>query len=401
MFTSGEIVLSAGGSPAKELVPEAVSVSTMQTTTKDEKTIPDINKDSTTYFLLTSLTSGQSSVVTATSRLEHLLTVHKVPFVALDTATHEKARSLWKRRGNGKRLPVVVHDGVVLGNFDDLEQWNEYGELKQRLGIPEAPRPVSFTRKSSVASLASISTAKSATTTTSVKPSGHPLPPNDLVREETLGNTGALPITFIQAVTEAAALATEKKNSGAFTLASSKSSIMSVESATPSVKSRAPSVSSVKSSASTVKQAASTTLASKLRNRRSAVPAAAKRASRVAEMPLSKTAAKNAIKASGRAPTDTSRPTSRASTRPESRSSLRPESRVSIRPESRISVRPDSKAAKRTTMTSTKDKAPSITAKSVKSTSSASTVKPTGKEAKKNGKKDKAKIDKLKKEEVK
>ena len=77
--------------------------------------IPDINTDSVTYFLLTSLTSGQSSIVTATSRLELLLIVHKVPYVAIDVATHEKAKSIWLRRANGKRLPGIVHDGMVLG----------------------------------------------------------------------------------------------------------------------------------------------------------------------------------------------------------------------------------------------------------------------------------------------
>jgi len=79
------------------------------------KEVPDITRDSETYFLLTSLTSGQSAIITATSRLELLLITMKVPFVAVDVATNEKARLLWKRRGNGKRLPVVVHDGMVLG----------------------------------------------------------------------------------------------------------------------------------------------------------------------------------------------------------------------------------------------------------------------------------------------
>lgn len=79
------------------------------------KEVPDITRDSETYFLLTSLTSGQSAIITATSRLELLLITMKVPFVAVDVATDEKARLLWKRRGNGKRLPVVVHDGMVLG----------------------------------------------------------------------------------------------------------------------------------------------------------------------------------------------------------------------------------------------------------------------------------------------
>lgn len=91
--------------------------------------------DRETIYLLTSLTAGSSTIITATSRLEHLLKSNKVPFKAVDLATDDKARSLWSRRGGGKRLPGIVKDGLVLGNYEDCEEWNEYGELKQNLGI--------------------------------------------------------------------------------------------------------------------------------------------------------------------------------------------------------------------------------------------------------------------------
>jgi len=68
-----------------------------------------------TIFLLTSLTSGSSSIITATSRLEHLLTSHKIPFKAADLATDEKARRLWQWKGRGKRLPGIAKNGEVLG----------------------------------------------------------------------------------------------------------------------------------------------------------------------------------------------------------------------------------------------------------------------------------------------
>ena len=77
--------------------------------------IPDINTCSETYFLLTSLTAGSSAIITATSRLESMLRVHRVPYVALDVATNDAARNMWKRRGNGRKLPVVVFDGIVIG----------------------------------------------------------------------------------------------------------------------------------------------------------------------------------------------------------------------------------------------------------------------------------------------
>lgn len=92
-----------------------MAIDALGTAATNGKEIPDITRDSETYFLLTSLTAGSSNIITATSRLEVLLVTMKVPFVAVDIATNEKAKALWKRRGNGKRLPVVVFDGQVLG----------------------------------------------------------------------------------------------------------------------------------------------------------------------------------------------------------------------------------------------------------------------------------------------
>jgi hypothetical protein len=68
-----------------------------------------------TIFLLTSLTSGSSSIITATSRLEHILKSNKVAFKAVDLATDDKARRLWQWKGKGKRLPGVAKNGEVLG----------------------------------------------------------------------------------------------------------------------------------------------------------------------------------------------------------------------------------------------------------------------------------------------
>lgn len=76
---------------------------------------PDINSDTDTYFILTSLTSGSSAIVTATSRLQLLFTAHKIPFVAIDVATDVKAKRIWTLRANGKKLPVVVRNGAVIG----------------------------------------------------------------------------------------------------------------------------------------------------------------------------------------------------------------------------------------------------------------------------------------------
>lgn len=124
-------------------------------------------------YIYTSLTAGNMHIVTATSRLETILRANRVPFKAVDLATDQKARMLWGRRsgkaadGRVRKLPGLVQMGVVLGvrcfspvyvarvhvyiplyittyqtdeshNIQDLveiEEWNEYGELKQHVKI--------------------------------------------------------------------------------------------------------------------------------------------------------------------------------------------------------------------------------------------------------------------------
>lgn len=92
-------------------------------------------------YLYTSLTSGSSHIVTATSRLETILKANKIPFKALDIATDEKARMLWGRRagkdesGRARKLPGLVQMGLVVGDLVEIEDWNEYGELKEHITI--------------------------------------------------------------------------------------------------------------------------------------------------------------------------------------------------------------------------------------------------------------------------
>ncbi|KAK5174398.1 uncharacterized protein LTR77_001478 [Saxophila tyrrhenica] len=85
-------------------------------------------------FLFTSLTAGSSHIITATSRLETILKANKIPFQAIDLATDEKARRLWSRRAQKKKLPGLVKDGFVIGDLDEIEEWNEFGELKENIG---------------------------------------------------------------------------------------------------------------------------------------------------------------------------------------------------------------------------------------------------------------------------
>lgn len=97
--------------------------------------------DDPTLYLYTSLTAGSSHIVTATSRLETILRANRIPFKGLDVATDERARMLWGRRagkdesGRQRKLPGLVQMGLVLGDLVEVEDWNEYGELKQHVKI--------------------------------------------------------------------------------------------------------------------------------------------------------------------------------------------------------------------------------------------------------------------------
>ncbi|RYP39931.1 hypothetical protein DL768_010687 [Monosporascus sp. mg162] len=107
----------------------------------------DATKTTTSYstdpalYLYTSLTAGSSHIVTATSRLETILRANRVPFKAIDIAIDEKARMLWGRRagkdanGRMRKLPGLVQMGLVLGDLVEIEEWNEYGEVRQHVTI--------------------------------------------------------------------------------------------------------------------------------------------------------------------------------------------------------------------------------------------------------------------------
>ncbi|KAB8070551.1 hypothetical protein BDV29DRAFT_180796 [Aspergillus leporis] len=86
-----------------------------------------------TLYLYTSLTAGSSHIVTATARLETILKANKLPFRAIDVATDDAARKLWGRRSKGKKLPGLVKFGTVIGDLEEVEEWNEYGELRMQV----------------------------------------------------------------------------------------------------------------------------------------------------------------------------------------------------------------------------------------------------------------------------
>ncbi|KAL9616524.1 MAG: hypothetical protein Q9160_008617 [Pyrenula sp. 1 TL-2023] len=111
---------------------------------------PKSYSSDSTLYLYTSLTAGSSHIITATSRLETILKANRIPFKALDVATDEKARMLWGRRSKGRKLPGLVRYGSIVGDLEEIEEWNEFGELKQQIGsIPAtSATPVNSTTNS-------------------------------------------------------------------------------------------------------------------------------------------------------------------------------------------------------------------------------------------------------------
>ncbi|KAK7217436.1 hypothetical protein V2G26_005439 [Clonostachys chloroleuca] len=159
--------------------------------------------DDPALYIFTSLTAGSSHIVTATSRLETILRANRVPFKALDIATDQKARMLWGRRagkdGNGRvrKLPGLVQEGMVLGDIVEIEEWNEYHELKQHLKIyydentipninnkyppPKMRRPYGVgapvKKPAGSAAAAASASAASSSSTTPAASAGTPAPP--------------------------------------------------------------------------------------------------------------------------------------------------------------------------------------------------------------------------------
>ncbi|PKY07126.1 hypothetical protein P168DRAFT_324569 [Aspergillus campestris IBT 28561] len=124
-----------------------------------------------TLYLYTSLTAGSSHIITATSRLETILKANKLPFRALDVATDDAARKLWGRRSKGKKLPGLVKFGNVVGDLEEIEEWNEYGELRMQIesvedfgdSLPATSYPATSAATTSTSAAAPASAPKQST----------------------------------------------------------------------------------------------------------------------------------------------------------------------------------------------------------------------------------------------
>ncbi|RAO73856.1 uncharacterized protein BHQ10_009868 [Talaromyces amestolkiae] len=127
-----------------------------------------------TLYLYTSLTAGSSHIITATSRLETILKANKIPFQAIDIATDDAARRLWGRYSKGRKLPGLVKFNTIVGDLEQIEEWNEYGELKAEIRAVADPNDFSSEQKKDTVEVPKL--APVAATTTSNKTSGTSTP---------------------------------------------------------------------------------------------------------------------------------------------------------------------------------------------------------------------------------
>ncbi|KAK9240510.1 hypothetical protein V1525DRAFT_336978 [Lipomyces kononenkoae] len=85
-------------------------------------------------YIYTSFTGGGMfgrNIMTATNRLKLILKANNLAFEIVDLATNEQAKKLWARSSRGKKLPGVVKGKDIVGNYEDIEEANEFGEVQQ------------------------------------------------------------------------------------------------------------------------------------------------------------------------------------------------------------------------------------------------------------------------------
>ncbi|KAF3913922.1 hypothetical protein ABW21_db0205699 [Orbilia brochopaga] len=158
-------------------------------------------QDPKVLYLYLSLSTGTFANSSATSRMETILKSNKIPFKAIDVPTDDRAKSIWQRRkGNNQKLPALVKDGLIIGDLTQVEEWNECGELKQKVGMSAASASV-------LSQKATTSTVDSKPTTVASASSSKPGPSSSTPSS----STPAPPSGAAAIAAEAAAAANKKK----------------------------------------------------------------------------------------------------------------------------------------------------------------------------------------------
>ncbi|KAK9346410.1 hypothetical protein V1522DRAFT_59161 [Lipomyces starkeyi] len=97
-------------------------------------TVPIAIDEDSKVYIYTSFTGGGMfgrNIMTATNRLQLILRSNNIGFEIIDLATNEQAKKLWARSSKGKKLPGIVKGKDIVGNYEDIEEANEFGEVQQ------------------------------------------------------------------------------------------------------------------------------------------------------------------------------------------------------------------------------------------------------------------------------
>lgn len=71
--------------------------------------------DPNQVYLYTSLAGAGIHIIPDTNRLQGILKAYKIDFELVDLGTNERAKRIWRYRGQGRKLPAVVRDDEVKG----------------------------------------------------------------------------------------------------------------------------------------------------------------------------------------------------------------------------------------------------------------------------------------------
>jgi hypothetical protein len=97
--------------PASEPPSTSEPAAAAETLARTSAPVVDRNK----VYLYTSLAGYGIHIVSDTNRLQGILKAYKIDFELVDLGTNDRAKRIWRYRGQGRKLPAVVRDDEVKG----------------------------------------------------------------------------------------------------------------------------------------------------------------------------------------------------------------------------------------------------------------------------------------------
>lgn len=79
--------------------------------------------------------SGNMATKKQTQSIEHMFTVQKIPFKMVDVSVDSTAKDYMISKSGKRTLPQIFVNGEFKAEFEELEENNEVGELKEFLNV--------------------------------------------------------------------------------------------------------------------------------------------------------------------------------------------------------------------------------------------------------------------------